>query len=212
MRRVVSVVCLLALVSCARGGDVQVLDRSELPADLFGERPREQDSPRTVRTTVFLTEVDARRLVRVSRTVENTRLPVAEAAMRELLRAGRTQAEIAVGSVNAIPGGTELFSIAVEDKVATVNLSGQFEQVARDWVFLLRIAQVVWTLTELPDVDAVRFKIHWVDTPVIDQDGAPHDVVGRARYSRYAPSAGDDVVDPCTLVESVEGCEPSPTP
>lgn len=213
LRRLAAVLfCLLAFTSCAGRGDVEVLDSDALPADLYGGRPRSQDAPRTLRARVFLTEIDERRLVPVSRTVENTRLPVAEAAMRELLRAGRTQADVDAGIGNAIPGDTELFSISVDDNVATVNLSGQFEQVARDWVFLLRIAQVVWTLTELPDVDAVRFRIHWVDTEVIDQDGKTHDVVGRARYSRFAPEGMEASLDPCTLVESVEGCEPTPSP
>ncbi len=45
----------------------------------------------------------------------------------------------------------------------------------------------MYTLTELPDVDAVRFSIHGATQPVVDQDGMAHEMVTREQYSQFAP-------------------------
>lgn len=115
----------------------------------------------------------------------------AEFAMQELL-AGPTAEERSKPVRTAIPVPTELLGVFVRNGVADVNLTAQFETASAELLHLLRIAQVVWTLTELPGVRAVRFRIHGAPQPVIDQFGRAHETVTRARYSRLAPTEVDD--------------------
>ncbi|MGH2686981.1 MAG: GerMN domain-containing protein, partial [Actinomycetota bacterium] len=92
----------------------------------------------------------------------------------------------------AIPVGTRLNDLAVANTVATVDLSGDFEQAAPPRSQALRIAQVVYTLTdETTGITGVRFEI----------DGVPQEAIGgvtlsriprpvtRTDYQQFAPSA-----------------------
>ena len=55
---------------------------------------------------------------------------------------------------SAIPAGTRLLGIAIEDGLATVDLSGEFlNDLGEDTA--LRVAQVVFTATQFPTVDRV---------------------------------------------------------
>ena len=84
----------------------------------------------------------------------------ATAAMNALL-AGPTPEERTTWPAidTAIPAGTSLLSVMVEGGVAKVDLSGEFESGGGTFSMTARLAQVVYTLTELPTVDAVEFFI-----------------------------------------------------
>lgn len=199
MKRVLAVALLVALTGCSRGVEVRLLDESSLPQELYGNAPERNLEPQTVRVLIYFVRTDANgkflrpvRLGAVGRELVTQLSPV-EVAIRLLLQ-GPTPEERKGGFNSAIQTGTELIGVTVKDGVADVNLSAEFEAVTSQLGHLMKISQVVWTLTELPEVEAVRFRIHGVAQPVIDQNGVAHERVGQGRYSRFAPR-DSDVID-----------------
>ncbi len=79
---------------------------------------------------------------------------VARAAMEQLL-AGH----LADGVSSAIPDGTRLLGISIKDRVATVDLSGEFETGGGSASSFYRLGQVVYTLTQFSSVGAVLFQV-----------------------------------------------------
>ena len=119
------------------------------------------------------------RLVETVRTYRPTR-KVATAALNALL-GGPLAAERAAGLVSEIPSGSRLLGISIANGVANVDLSSAFESGAGSRSLQLRLAQVVYTLTQFPTVHAVRFSVE--GTPALDH------AVGRGAYASLAPSA-----------------------
>jgi germination protein M len=83
---------------------------------------------------------------------------VGTAALRALF-AGPTDAEAAAGVASAVPPGTELLSLSIEDGLATADLSSGFESGGGSTSMLLRLAQLTYTITQFPTVDAVTFTL-----------------------------------------------------
>lgn len=112
---------------------------------------------------VYLVRYDpaghAGRLTAVSRRAPGrgaeTRL---EAALRGLLD-GPTPAEQSRGLVSEVPRGTVLRSVSVREGVATVDLSAAFGGGGGSSSMLARVWQVVYTATQLPEVNAVQILI-----------------------------------------------------
>jgi hypothetical protein len=79
----------------------------------------------------------------------------------EVLLAGPTPDEAAgTPSIStAIPEETQALGGSVEAGVATVDLSGEFDDGGGSFGMFARLAQVVYTLTRLPDIDSVAFEI-----------------------------------------------------
>jgi hypothetical protein len=111
---------------------------------------------------------------------------VGRGALDRLLT-GPSAAENAAGLRSQIPAGTTLRSLSISAGIATADLSSSFESAASPSVMPLRIAQVVYTLTQFPTVTGVRFAI----------DGQGKTVVGgvpvqspqtRAMYGGYLPA------------------------
>jgi spore germination protein GerM len=205
MRRLVGLLCLaLAAASCTNTNAVHLIAAKQLAPDLYG-KPQQQVSARTQQVIVYF--IRGNRLVQQTRTGSSS-LTLPQLAMRQLLE-GPSAEEQADGLSTAVPKDTALLSVAVDNhQVATVNLSQEFQQAAEQKLQQFRLAQVVFTLTELSDVDSVRFSIEGDPTNVIDQNGvAVLGAVSRARFSRYQSQEGlTTPVDPCTLVESLGSC------
>ena len=72
---------------------------------------------------------------------------------------GPTQAERDVGVFTAIPLGTELLSLSIEDGLATADLSGEYESGGGSASMFLRLAQLTYTLTQFGSVDEVTFTL-----------------------------------------------------
>lgn len=210
MKRALVFLALLAISACSRGPEVTLLPEDELPSSLYDPQQDPTVESRALRALVYFVRTDSRGFIlmpeRLGAVVrdEETDLGAAEFVMRELLDRP-TAEERGAGYFTAIPPGTVLLGVSVRGTVADVNLTAQFESAGAEVLNLLRIAQIVWTLTELPEIDAVRFRIHGAPQPVIDQMGVAHEVVGRGRYSRLAPR---DLEDPEVQTEAAE---PEPT-
>jgi hypothetical protein len=83
-----------------------------------------------------------------------------------------------------IPDGTRLLGITIDDGIASVDLSREFESGGGSASVFGRLAQVVYTLTQFPTVDAVTFKLDGEPVTVFSGEGVVLDQpVGRADYT-----------------------------
>ena len=118
---------------------------------------------------------------------------MARASIEALLE-GPTTEERAGGLASAIPGGTTLRDVSIADGVATVDLSGAFDADGGSASMLGRVAQVVATLTRLPTVERVAFRL----------DGEPVEAIGGEGVVVVPPLGRADIEQqtPQILVES----------
>ena len=107
---------------------------------------------------------------------------VATAALQALL-AGPSAGERAAGVTSAIPEGTRLLGISIKDGVATVDLTSEFQSGGGSLSMQMRLAQVVYTVTQFPTVRAVRFSLDGAPVDVFSSEGIVLDhPVGRSDY------------------------------
>lgn len=90
--------------------------------------------------------------------------PTAESVIESLL-AGTTGPEERANLRSSIPPGTEASELEVQSGVATIDLTRQFTQIGGDEE-ILAVAQIVFSLAGLPDIDSVQFLISGVPTAV----------------------------------------------
>jgi germination protein M len=149
----------------------------------------------SVKVYFFLTGGDSQAtgpgpfLVPVHRAIPETEA-VAGAAM-SLLLAGPTADELSSvpGLSSTIPGDTMLLGIAIEDGLATVDLSREFESGGGSFSVTGRLAQVVYTLTQFPTVEKVAFELDGEPVTVFSGEGLVIDgPVGRDDYQGFLPS------------------------
>lgn len=115
-------------------------------------------------------------------------VPVAspEVALEALLT-GPTPAERAAGDLTIVPPGTRLLGVDVAGNEAVVDLSGEFAEGGGSLSLVARVMQVVFTVTQFPGVEVVRFRLD--GEPVVDLGGEGLYVDGltRDRYDWVVP-------------------------
>ena len=113
--------------------------------------------------------------------------------MKALLE-GPTALETEAGMFTGIPEGTRFLGLTIDSGVAFVDLSSEYESGGGSLAMFTRLAQVVFTLTQFPSVDGVRFKL----------DGELVDILGGEGFIVDKPLSRDDYEDmsPAILVES----------
>lgn len=118
---------------------------------------------------------------------------VARDALTALL-GGPDDQEVGWGLGTAIPEGTSLLGVEIDDGVGTIDLSTEFESGGKGLSMSLRTAQVVFTLTQFPTVDRVAVEI----------EGEPVESVGGENVLVGSPVTRDPFGDvtPVILVES----------
>jgi len=139
---------------------------------------------------------------------------VAKAAMEELLKGPNAQ-EKEVGMFTTVPANTLFLGIAVKDKVATVDLSKEYESGGGTLSMSLRLAQVVYTLTQFPTVSEVSFQLDGQPVTAFGGEGIILDhPVGRADYEDMtpailveSPALGDIVTSPVHITGSANTFE-----
>jgi germination protein M len=72
------------------------------------------------------------------------------------------------GLTTAVPDGTQLLGLVIEDGIARVDLTSEFESGGGSASMQTRLAQIVYTITQFPTVKGVLFSL----------DGEPIDVLG----------------------------------
>jgi hypothetical protein len=158
----------------------------------------------TARQTVLQTWFTRQgKLFVTERTVPAT-VGVGRAALDRLL-AGPSAAEYAAGVRSQIPAGTRLLGLRITAGTATADFTSSFGSAASPSTMPLRIAQVVYTLTQFPSVTGVRFEINGQGVTVIG--GVPvQDPQTAAMYDGYLPAIivlnpviGEQVTGPVTV-------------
>lgn len=185
MTRVVLVVLALVLTTTGCGVSAQ-----EHPTPIAVARPAEPSEPAVERGALevpvyFVRSADLEPVTRSAREVS------AQTAV-DLLLAGPTRREVTSGVRTALapqplavmsssdaPAGTEPGTavVAATRDFATVSGSNQ----------LLALAQVVWTLTELPGIERVVITVDGVPVEVPTDDGLSRQPVTRSHYTSVSP-------------------------
>lgn len=178
------VALVLALTACAPSAEPVEIPPEQVPFPLA--RAQLPEPPGAEEVSFRVTLVRGRRLVAVPREV-TTSLPRAEIVLRTLL-AGPTGNETDRGLTTAIPNQTRLLGMDTFGGVAEVDLSQEFQAAAASEGFLLRVAQIVITLTTLGSITAVRFSIDGqVASVPTDRDGIVQRPVAAADYAPRLP-------------------------
>ena len=125
--------------------------------------------PVTERSAVTVYFVKHEHVVAAGREVEGAATP--EAAVRALLAGPNGIIEEDLGFESTIPAGTVLRSVTVDGSVATVDLSGEFPSGGDNYSMQARVAQVVFTVTQFPNIDHVRFRIDGTAVSTMGGDG-----------------------------------------
>jgi len=122
-----------------------------------------------------------------SRVVPKTQ-EVGAAAVKALIE-GPTAEERAVGMVSNIPDGTTFLGLNIEDGIATVDLSQEYASGGGSLSMAMRLAEVVFTLTQFSTVDGVNFKLDGEPVEVFGGEGLILDhPVGRGDYEDLSPA------------------------
>jgi spore germination protein GerM len=141
----------------------------------------------------------------VTRTVPET-TAIARAAMEELL-AGPNTTEQGWGFGSEVPEGTQLLGLTIDGGTARVDLSGEYESGGGTLSMTMRLAQVVYTLTQFPTVERV---VLMMDGEVVDvfggegimldepQERGDYEYVLPAIFLE-SPTPGDTVTSPVRL-------------
>jgi spore germination protein GerM len=168
-----------APTTTALDGDAPVTTTSAPPADEDPTDPVEQ-----VFVELFFVKegLSAKPVVRAV----DTPL-IATNAIRALIE-GPTPEEQDTELGSAVPEDTLLLGLIIEDGLATIDLSREFEVGGGSFNILSRLAQVVYTLTQFPTVDEVLFHIDGEPVEVFSGEGVVlEDPVGRSDYASILP-------------------------
>jgi hypothetical protein len=153
--------------------------------------------------SVHWSDGQAERLVPVTRYLDPDS-GLARGAVLALL-AGPNAEDRARGLASEVPAGSRLLGITVRDSIATVDLSRDFESGGGSASMLMRLAQLVYTLTRVPGVVGVRL---WLDgQPVNTFSGEGLEIEGPLRRSDFPDPAPFDEDPPVVLLEPVPGSD-----
>lgn len=111
-----------------------------------------------------------------------------EDTVRESLY-GLTPSEIDLGISTAVPENTDLISIEVDNGVATVDLTSEFDDGAGTYSIRARLAQLVYTVTAYdPDITGVRLELDGTPVEVFSNEGLVlDDPMTRKSFEDFLP-------------------------
>jgi germination protein M len=197
----------LPLTACGSGGAVgegKVTDLVSSPPTIATDTPLATSTPaEQMPLQVWLTSGET--LWPVTRSVPKTDA-VGTAAINAML-SGASDAEAANGIGSTVPRDTHLLGLSVAGGTATVDLSSEYATGGGTLSMTMRLAQVVYTLTEFPTVKRVSFQLDGKPVTVFSGEGIILDrpqtrkdyqdlapIIGVA-----APGPGEDVKSPVTV-------------
>jgi germination protein M len=127
-------------------------------------------------------------LVPVYREIPRTQA-VATAAVRLLIEGPTDDEQASVpGLSSAVPADTMLLGITVDDGLATVDLSREFEAGGGTFSMAARLAQTVFTVTQFPTVQEVELHLDGEPVSIFSSEGIIMDhPVGRDDYQDLTP-------------------------
>jgi hypothetical protein len=170
--------------------------------------PTAEPSGETMTFEVWFARGD--RLFVVHRTVPAS--PRVGAAALGALLAGPSEEERAAGVSTAVPEGSELLDLAVEGGLATADLSGAFGSGGGSLSVRMRLAQLVYTLTQFPTVDGVALELDGRRVEVFPAEGLVLDApMVRADFADLLPqilveepAIGERVTSPVTIAGTAD--------
>ena len=122
-----------------------------------------------------------------ARTVPKTS-EVGTAATKALLE-GPTAEEKAAAMVSNVPEGTTFLGLTIKDGIATVNLSKEYASGGGSLSMAMRLAEVVFTLTQFSSVQGVNFELDGEPVEVFGGEGIVLDhPVNRSDYEELSPA------------------------
>lgn len=174
----------LPLGGCGRPAKTQTPAQPERPA---AEQPAPPAEVPRLTLKVYLTRGEkigvAGREVDAAKTIEGQAL----AAMQALVK-GPTTAEKEWGLGTTIPDGTTVNGVSIKNGTATVDMSSQFQSGGGSLSMLLRVTQVVCTLTQFREVRNVAFALDGKKVEAIGGEGVIVDPpVDRADFEGQLP-------------------------
>jgi len=195
---------LLALTGCGYGDDVQeagpvtsaettegsgetqTTPSTEAPGQNTTTTAGDPSKPENLTLSVYFPAA-GEHIATAHRTVPYT-IETADAAMGELLE-GPTDFERETAKMaTAIPEGTTLLGINMSNGTATVDLSKEFASGGGTTSMTLRLAQVVFTLTQFPSIENVQFMLDGEAVTVFGGEGILlEEPVGRDYFEDVAP-------------------------
>lgn len=118
---------------------------------------------------------------------QDATLAVGRAAIESLLE-GPDVHETQRDVETSVPDRTDLLGLDIDDGVATVDLTSEFESGGGSLSMTMRLAQVVYTLTQFETVDAVQFMLDGERVDVFSAEGIVLDhPVRRRDYGDLLP-------------------------
>lgn len=164
---------------------------------------------------VWFTEGDT---LYVAKRTQGATPRIGTAALEALFKGPASfEAENGVGT--AVPQGTQLLGLSIDDGIATVDLTSEFESGGGSLAMFLRLGQVVCTLDQFPTVDGVLFKLDGEPVDVFSGEGIVLDhPVGCKDYEDVlpvilvtSPTPGERVSSPVTVEGSANVFEANVT-
>ncbi|MGH8972999.1 MAG: GerMN domain-containing protein [Acidimicrobiia bacterium] len=182
----------LAVAACGvpTNARPRALPDAVVPRDLVAANPVTTSSTvplgSTARVRVYLVGgVESERLVPVDRTVQ---APADVERVLAQLALGPNREEEDRGLRSAILPGTVINSVLVESNIAIVDLAKGHSIARQGTDFILALAQMVYTATELSGVGGVRFTLDGERANVPNGTGVETaGPIGRVSYAAYAP-------------------------
>jgi len=113
--------------------------------------------------------------------------PAVAGAALQALFAGPDDDEVAIGMGSEIPDGTRMNSVVLDEGTAIADLSAAFETGGGSLSMQLRVAQVVFTLTQFDTVDEVDIRLDGEAVDGIGGEGVPADDLTRADFADVTP-------------------------
>jgi hypothetical protein len=177
-----STACLILLSACRGPATVTVIPESQLPEDVYSPTPSPSPTEgREIFRTGTVYMVKKGRLIGISRELPSA--PTRPEALLAALFEGPP-----AGSRSAIPTDARAIDVVATGNAATVDLSQEFKRGAAGRTLALRVAQVVYTLTEDTTIVSVLFNFEGTLAPVINASGRILErPVGRKDYADFAP-------------------------
>jgi germination protein M len=170
-----------------------------------GETGSEEGGEPAATTTYQLWFAEGETLFVAYRSQERTPR-IGTAAVEALLR-GPDEFEQGYGLSSAIPEGTQLLGLRIEDGIAYVDLTSEFESGGGTFSMQMRLAQVVYTLAQFPSIEGVLFSLDGEQVDVIGGEGIVVDQPLRRRDFRdllpailvTSPALGQTVGNPVVI-------------
>jgi hypothetical protein len=102
---------------------------------------------------------------------------------------GLNSDEQAIGMTTSIPAGTRVLGIDVDEAIATVDLSAEFAASSGSLDEMIRLAQVVFAVTQFDGIDQVTFHIDgMVQDPILSHGFQVGDGLTRDDFENVRPT------------------------